>query len=1059
MHGQDVHAVMVAALLAFTTVGPAWAVRPIGRSGPQGAEAIQLNEVDRRIDVNRINMWLSNFGSLAYDIGTGNSGLYYPLGTDRTAVFASGLWFGGVVAGETRAVVSEFSWELGPGIILPGGAPDNPNRPEYKVYKVARYTGNPVDTAHVDRSGDQLAGPAVDPLLHHSWSEYMSGAAPYGAPWRIYRLPITDTSDPTDSLDVPGPDVLGDQMLWTVYNDAEPDLHTNSAGASLPLGLEVQQTTFGFDRPGPLGETVFLKFLIINKGGQQIDDMYVSLWSDPDLGGFTDDLVGVDTTLSLGYVYNSTNQDQIYGDAPPAVGYDFFLGPIDKTVMPPDTLFLASFNKYINGTDPADPQETYSYMLGLDKDGNPVIDPTTGEVTNFNVPGDPVLGSGWLDDRPADRRFLLTAGPFSMADGDTQQVVAAIIVGLGKNRLSSISALRFNDQQAQDAFNKNFDLPSAPAQPVVDVTVDHEQITLCWDSASRLNYDEEGYKFEGYNVYQGSSAAGPWTLIATYDEVNQVRVIYDQIFDFETGQIIPAYPVAFGSDLGVAYCHTETTDRILGGGLRDGTEYFYAVTAYAFSPSESPRVLENSQQVIRVIPGRPAAGTDPSTASALDVEYSQIDDTKPPATDVVSASVVDPAQVTGHTYKVGFITLPAPEFAQVGQDTATVIDGWFLLDVTRGDTLLKNQLNRRGDTDYRIVDGLQVKVTGAYFPKLQTVDYINAVGDHRRALTGVTWSGVQEWFFQGAGDFQLFFGASTIDPTVQPDSFSTMEIRFTDAASGQKAYRYLRLEQADGSPPSIGRSYLYGGFHDVPFQLWDTVNDVQLEAAFVERTVTDAAGTPLPADQQPATTNLTWGPDASDLGGREYLFSVRRPYSGIEDPFLGRDGVAVADPAEAPFLYALWSHLRDASDVIDPGDLIRYVWATPATPNDEYVFTTTPLVTGNAALAGQNLDRVRAVPNPYYNQSRYELNLFNRVIRFINLPETCTIRLFNLSGDLVRTLEKTEITTSVFDWDLLTDNQLPVGSGIYLYVIDAPGAGRTTGRLVVFMEQERINNF
>ena len=103
--------------------------------------------------------------------------------------------------------------------------------------------------------------------------------------------------------------------------------------------------------------------------------MYVSLWADPDLGGSTDDLVGCDTTLSLGYCYNATNSDQTYGSAPPAVGYDFFLGP--RTPLG-DTLGLTSFNKYINGTDPASSDATYNYMQGLLPDGSDLINPMTG---------------------------------------------------------------------------------------------------------------------------------------------------------------------------------------------------------------------------------------------------------------------------------------------------------------------------------------------------------------------------------------------------------------------------------------------------------------------------------------------------------------------------------------------------------------------------------------------------------------------------------------------------------------------------------------------------------
>ena len=75
------------------------------------------------------------------------------------------------------------------------------------------------------------------------------------------------------------------------------------------------------------------------------------------------------------------------------------------------------------------------------------------------------------------------------------------------------------------------------------------------------------------------------------------------------------------------------------------------------------------------------------------------------------------------------------------------------------------------------------------------------------------------------------------------------------------------------------------------------------------------------------------------------------------------------------------------------------------------------------------------------------------------MPETATIKIFNLAGDLVRTLRKTDASSSIIEWDLLTENRLPVASGVYVYHIDVPGAGSTMGKLVVFMEKERLSNF
>ena len=112
----------------------------------------------------------------------------------------------------------------------------------------------------------------------------MNGAKPFGAPTRFYRLPNTETASDTDSVLVEGPDMSGDQMVWCVYNDLDPDNHAGAtdAGNTDPMGVEIQQTTFGFNRLGPLGNTVFLRFKILNKGGNQLDDMYVSVGEVPE---------------------------------------------------------------------------------------------------------------------------------------------------------------------------------------------------------------------------------------------------------------------------------------------------------------------------------------------------------------------------------------------------------------------------------------------------------------------------------------------------------------------------------------------------------------------------------------------------------------------------------------------------------------------------------------------------------------------------------------------------------------------------------------------------------
>jgi hypothetical protein len=1048
-------AVTVAAL--NLSAGPSWSGRPQkqGRTprptAVSRARSVASTDNERRIDSNNLVMYVTNTGSFGYDQIHSNAsgGLFFPKGTLKTVDYASGIWLGATVGGEIRTAIAAYGQEFGPGPMLPGGGFDNAGDSRFVVYKVVRYTGQPSDTDHVERSAAELAAdPSADALVHHSWSEYVAGAAPDGAPTRVYRLPVTLTPDPTDSVDIVGPDVSGDQMLWCVYNDADPGLHTEASGSTDPLGVEIQQTTFAFNRTGALGNTIFLKFLIINKGTDVLDNAFVSMWSDPDLGGAADDLVGCDTTLSLGYVYNATNADQQYGTSPPALGTDFFLGPRDTLG---NVLGLSSFNKYINGTDPSSSEEAYNYMQGINPDGSDLIDPTTGNPTHFFHPGDPVTGTGWLDTNPADRRFLMSSGPFRLAPGDTQIVVASMIVARGSDRQSSITGLKFFDQSAQQAFDLNFDLPSPPPQPIVSVDTDHNSITLSWDAASQLNYDEPGYGFEGYNVYQGATVAGPWKLLATYDVVNGITVVRDTVFDSNTGQLISDFPVAFGGDNGLNYTYTATQDAVRGGALRDGTEYFYAVTAYSVGLAQKPRVLENAQAAIRIIPQRPASGTDPSTAGLISVTHTLIDPAKPPSTDEIQAIVVDADSVNNHCYRVIFRDLSAPfPLKVVGADTFEVKSVWSLIDVTTGDTLLKNQDNVTGDPNYRVFHGVQFKVVGAYVPAFQGADYNNLNTAHRRPISGIN-AGLES--FGGGGGLGSSFLGSTLDAATQPDSFTSVELRFGPT---QKIYRYFRRQLADGTAPAVGRGYVYAGYQTVNFQVWDVANNVQLDAAYVEKAITDDAG--VLTGPQPATHDSTWLPSSdSGDGGREYFFVLRRPYSDTPKAEFQVDGQI--NTGGFPVLYALWAFRRSDADVFDDGDKFTFTWANPATANDVYDFCTSPLVRSNASLEKSALDRIRVVPNPYYMRSAYELNQFSRIVRFVNLPENATVRIFNLAGHLVRTLRKTDVTTSILQWDLQTERQLPVGSGIYIYHVDVPGVGSTVGRIAVFMERERLNNF
>ena len=360
------------------------------------------------VNINQVSMIVMNNGSIAFNPVTLNAGLEYPKGSGMTAVFAAGLWLGAIVDGGIRTTVSDYSSDWRPGNVV-GGVAADPSLAQYKVYRLERV---------------YLNTPARDAAL----ADYNAGAVPYGAP------PVSVLGDGTLS-------VLGDQMLWSVYNDLGK-LGVNPLSSLLPVGIEVQQTTWASDVAGSGGRMVFTRYRMIQRGASPATNMFFGFWTDPDLGGFADDLVGCDTTLSLAYCYNATNSDLVYGSAPPAFGVRMTQGPYSSALGA--RLQATAVIGYVNGGDPVNSVEAYRSLSGLNRDGTPIINPTTGQPTRFMYSGDPVAATGWLDSSPSDRRVMLSSGPFSMAPGDTQEVVIAIVIGQASNRLASLTALRFS---------------------------------------------------------------------------------------------------------------------------------------------------------------------------------------------------------------------------------------------------------------------------------------------------------------------------------------------------------------------------------------------------------------------------------------------------------------------------------------------------------------------------------------------------------------------------------------------------------------------------------------
>ena len=958
----------------------------------------------RNFDGNRINSIMGNNGQYVSQVVTGNSGMEWPKGTFKLIDYAAGIWVAGKVGTEYRTAAAEYASEFTPGKILPSGQADDATLPQYRWYKISR-------ADLLNPGPDYLNWPAVD-----------------GAP--------------VDSLG--NPLLMGDFTMWCVFNDMDAALHANIFSTS-PLGIEIQFTAWGYDRPDAFGDMMFVKAKIIHKGAATIDSTFIALWDDPDLGDAGDDYVGCDTTLSLGYCWNADNNDATYGSPPPAIGRDFFQGPIVPS--PGDTALVSgkkipgyknlpmfAFAYYTNAAtypkgDPETGEEAFNYMTGHYQDGSSFTNPMTSQPTRFVFPGDPETGTGWSEasptvEAPGDRRFLMSSGPFTFSPGDTQEVVFGVLIATGGNNKSSVSVLKEVDKSAQTAYDINFALPPSPPVPTTTLTELDREVVLVWEDNAEtytavdlIKVDTStglptSYDFEGYVVYQVDHPSAPTVMkpLATYDLDNMVLDIRDFIYDPAYGENVEV-TVVKGTNSGLQHRFSTKMDAISGLPLVNGNPYYFVIASYAYNSWGVPRMLESAQSVITARPHVPPPGTRWNSASGDTINTVHSAGTSDGS---AFAIVVDPTKVTGHNYEVSFaFDAGAGEFL------------WTLQDLNTATAVITDQSNQSGDGMHLIADGIQMKVLG---PPAVVKDYTFAGGT--RWFNGVNWGG--DILGGGFGTGPNFWGG-----TCTPDQFVTIEIRFRTNADGQRAYRYVR-----GGTPSYG----YVDYTQQHFEIWDVTSSParQLNVAYVEQ-----AGVPA--------EDALWGPTNSSAD-REYMFILNSTYSGnTPDPAYTSLNLLNDD---FDILYGWWPLLRTGYTLDwEDGQILTVIPNFVNSQNDRFTFSTTGLQpTVSSTLAKTDVEMINVFPNPYFGAQKMERDPLNRFVTFTRLPELggTVIRVFSLAGVLVRQIE--HATGSTFErWDLRNTDGIPVASGMYLVQIEIKDVGTRILKLGVIQPEERLD--
>lgn len=188
----------------------------------------------------------------------------------------------------------------------------------------------------------------------------------------------------------------------------------------------------------------------------------------------------------------------------------------------------------------------------------------------------------------------------------------------------------------------------------------------------------------------------------------------------------------------------------------------------------------------------------------------------------------------------------------------------------------------------------------------------------------------------------------------------------------------------------------------------------------------------------------------------DFYSSIGSWYEGTLDSLINIPGIREVVQVATPPSVQLSRFASIAKNEIPvAGDVFLFETDKPFTRDDVLQFT----VEGNEmqeTIAENELDRIHVVPDPYVAVNSLESrNILlsgrgERRIDFRDLPQQCTIKIFTMSGRLVKVLHHNSAQdNSIESWNLQSDDGLDVSFGVYIYHVEAPGIGEKIGRFAI----------
>ena len=865
-------------------------------------------------------------------------------------------------------------------------------------------------------------------------------------------------------------DILSDEDTYAVAGDWIPEkdascIWVTDAGRYdiHPLGIRVEQRTYSWNYDYN-NAYIYLNWKIRNMNPFPLDSVYVGYFMDNDVGhgmtgaqGCEDDLIGFDTSyvevlpgktrkLDLGYTYDSDGYEPNWTAPAGFVGCVLCETPLDKGL----TGFqywtrVGEFGQLIDELA----QDSLKY-----------------EALAYRQPRFIVAGT------PDDMRQLSCSGPYArLQAGEEIEFTVAIVVGWTFDELKerAIAALT--------QFELGYLGYAPPPSPKLSVVPGDGKVYLSWDGSLSENYIDKMANrptFEGYKVYRSMTGLPQeWDTLAVFDlksstsdavlvkytkgtskaeisfedvdtihswiKTRKYKLVFVTGHEFDLWDITNDEKCFYNSaapTYGEGYCVMDT---------KYGTPYpenpGYVSGAFIYIPGFYIKI-ENG----KVLPDQPGVSLAPCSGDEFVIwTYG--------AEDIGKETGIEHYYVDEDTglkngmkyyYTVTAFSRPLPEL-----DVGSLESGksgtqyWAIpmklavdFEGARDTVLLVEGV---GDIDLKVTIGDPTAVIGdtyrIYFFTTDTVD----------TLTPKYWRLIKENTQETVLDSCSYFNFETtplidgLDIKLAPvvtvaslDTETVIDSDITGWSEGSSNWKFtINLNTGKNRYPYYDYEFVVSdtGSVDIrgthaPFTIWNT--DLDTRAIFWYK------------DKSPYDT----------LSHDDKIYI----YNSIDDTTAN-----------------YYIRLTVDTNSIPPevGDVYKIKIFNQLTTQEVFEIATTKY---NKKREKYSLDSIRVVPNPYYIRAPWDASKFQQKIWFQGLPSKCTIRIFNIAGLLIKTIEHEEPEipdmdarkkiggdmsgTGAHAWDLCSEEKkgvtgLKIASGLYIYQIATPDGSQKVGKFAV----------